>query len=104
MNKLAADFNETLEVVRDQRAELFGRRYSPSHAFALPPLILGALADGEWQNIAAICATLRLPSDDGIIRYAVKRLADADLIERKSEPSTRSRTGFTYLYRRKANG
>ncbi len=77
-------------------------RYTPSRAAALQPDILGALATDAWLNVAAVCARLNLPSDDGPVRYALKLMVYADLIERKTEPCPQSRTGITYLYRRKA--
>jgi predicted transcriptional regulator len=76
-------------------------RYSPSRSAALQPEILAALAADAWMNVAAICARLNRPSDDVPVRYCLKLMVYADLIERKIEPLAQSRTGFTYLYRRK---
>jgi hypothetical protein len=77
-------------------------RYSPSRAATLQPAILSALRRDAWLNTAAISAKLNRPSDDGAVRYCLKLMVYADLIERTVKPLAQSRTGVTYLYRRKA--
>jgi predicted transcriptional regulator len=77
-------------------------RYSPSKSALLQPDIAAALAAGAWLNVATIAAKLRRSSDDGAVRYCLKLMVYADLIERKVVARPQSRTGFTYLYRRKA--
>jgi predicted transcriptional regulator len=73
------------------------RRYAPSKAADLQAPVLAALGD-QWCNVAAIAEKLRRPSDDSTVRYCVKMLTDAGLIERTSTQGLR---GIVYFYRRK---
>jgi hypothetical protein len=72
-------------------------RYGPNNRFE--PQVIAALTN-EWASTAAICSKLgRLP--DAGPRYILRRLAAVGAIEHKTEPSNRSRTGFSYFFRRK---
>ena len=77
---------------------LTARRYAPSKSADLQGPIMAALSD-QWCNVAAIAEKLCRPSDDGAVRYCVKMLVDAGLIERNNAQGPR---GIVYFYRRKA--
>jgi predicted transcriptional regulator len=77
---------------------LSARRYAPNKSADLQAPILAALTD-QWCNVAAIAEKLHRPSDDSAIRYCVRMLAEAGMIERTSAQGPR---GTVYFYRRKA--
>lgn len=76
---------------------LAARRYAPNKSVDLQSPILTALGD-QWLNVTTISARLGRSSDDSGVRYCLKMLTAAELVERKRSPVPR---GFTYLYRRK---
>ena len=76
------------------------RRYSPNASAKLGPAILAVLTD-KWVNGAAVCTALGRYTDDGAVRHALRLLTVRDAIDCMSVPSKQSRTGATYLFRRK---
>jgi predicted transcriptional regulator len=60
--------------------------------------ILAALDGEPALNVTAICKKLGRSTDDSGIRYCLKMLTAAAMIERASTQTTR---GMTYVYRRK---
>lgn len=77
---------------------LSARRYAPNRAADLQSPVLTALGD-DSLNVTAICARLGKSSDDSAVRYCLKMLTAAEIVERRRVPVPR---GFTYLYRRMA--
>lgn len=76
-------------------------RWAPNAAIKLQPIILNALADGQWRNITEICKMIGRSSEDGAMRYWLKRMADRGVIDRKVAPSKTSRYGYTYVFKRR---
>lgn len=74
------------------------RRYAPSKFVEMQGPILAALV-GEPMNITAICKKLGRSTDDSSVRYCLKMLTAAEMVERNVAPGSR---GITYVYRRKA--
>lgn len=75
------------------------RRYAPSRFVLMQGPILAALDGEPALNVTAICKKMGRSTDDSSIRYCLKMLTAAEMVERAETQTTR---GMTYLYRRKA--